>query len=147
MGPNAFTRNWGATRELEEGQYLPIHAIHAGKTFEIARWSRFSEEHDSDKLAVYLPVPTAEFGESLPEMLDHTVKTGIGKLVTFREAPRYLLDPGGRWRAYQAARFGVPCSATIRMVASDNQDGYLRRRLEVCLGGLAAAGKGGSARF
>ena len=39
------------------------------------------------------------------------------------------------------------CSATIRMVASDNQDGYLRRRLEVCLGGLAAAGKGGSARF
>jgi hypothetical protein len=39
------------------------------------------------------------------------------------------------------------CSATIRMVASDNQDGYLRRRLEVCLGRLAAAGKGASARF
>jgi len=49
--------------------------------------------------------------------------------------------------ALAVTRDGMPCSATIRMVASDNQDGYLRRRLEVCLGGLAAAGKGGSARF
>jgi hypothetical protein len=106
-----FARVWKETREkarlLADDRYLSIVEDLGGEEYEIARWARFVKEYDEHKVALYLPVPTAEFGESLAEMLDHTAKTGIGKIVTYRENPRYVLDPGGRWRSYQAARFGV----------------------------------------
>ena len=111
MRATAFARNWQATRQvakdLAADSYISIVSTYGGEDYEIARWSRYSNDHDAGKLALYLPMPTAIFGEALADMLDHTAKTGIGKLVTFRDAPRYVLDPGGRWRSYQAARLGV----------------------------------------
>ncbi|KQQ13231.1 hypothetical protein ASF53_13690 [Methylobacterium sp. Leaf123] len=111
MSPSTFTKDWKSTRALardtDRTEYVSILAEHEGEEFEIAKWSRFSPKHDGHKVELYLPVTTTRFGESLGYMLDHTVKTGIGKIVTFRDAPRYVLDPGRQWRSYQAAIFGV----------------------------------------
>jgi hypothetical protein len=49
-------------------------------------------------------------------MLSHTISTGIGKVVTFRDAPRYVLAPGRDWRAFVAARFGISRSRYLDYV-------------------------------
>ena len=106
-----FSKSWKATRDVAHNltsvRYEPIIASYDDTKYEIAKWSRFSRELDGRKLDRYLPVTTSDFGEMLADMLDHTAKTGIGKLVMFRNTPRYVLDPGRRWRRYQAARNGV----------------------------------------
>lgn len=111
MRSSTFTKDWKRTRTLardtDRTEYVPIFALHDGDEFEIAKWSRFSPEHDAHKVELYLSVTTTQFGEAIGEMLDHTAKTGIGKIVRFRDTPRYVLDPGRHWRSYQAARFGV----------------------------------------
>lgn len=111
MPPSTFTKDWKRTRDLardtDRTEYVSILAEHEGEEFEIAKWSRFSSKHDGHKVELYLSVTTTRFGEALGDMLDHTAKTGIGKIVTFRDAPRYVLDPGRCWRSYQATLFGV----------------------------------------
>ncbi len=106
-----FSKDWKRTREIaresEKGEYEPILANHDGEEYEVAKWSRYSSKYDLRNIDNYLKISTTQFGESLGEMLDHTMKTGIGKIVTFREEPRYVLDPGRRWRSHQAARFGI----------------------------------------
>ncbi|WP_143217042.1 hypothetical protein [Acetobacter indonesiensis] len=116
----AFTRDWKLARQkamnLADDEYLSIYAQHSGVKYEVARWSHFTDDFDRVKIDFYLPVPTRVFGERLAEQLEHTSKTGIGKIVLFRDTPRYVLDPGGRWLSYQAACFGVPRSRYLEAI-------------------------------
>jgi hypothetical protein len=147
----AFAKDWRLTRQkvmnLADDEYLSIHAEHDGISYEVARWSRFTEEFDGEKKDLYLQVPTGLFGERLAEQLDHTAKTGIGKIVLFRDTPRYVLDPGGRWRSYQAACFGVARSRyleairgtrTVQRILDKQQNQFRKESLPLKLRAQAA---------
>lgn len=96
-----------AVRDLPADQYLPISDTIDGERFAVAGWSRYSADYDAAKLDSYLRVSTKLFGECTAFMLSHTINTGIGKIITYRDQPRYVLDPGRKWRSYLAARFGI----------------------------------------
>ncbi len=106
-----FTRDAAAAKEaaneLGDGEYLVINDTLNGERFAVAGWSRYVAAHDEDKLDRYISVSTKLFGECTSFVVNHTVHTGIGKIITFRDQPRYVLDPGTRWRSYLAARFGI----------------------------------------
>lgn len=139
MKAATFARDWKLTRQkvtdLADDEYLSVCAEHDGVEYEVARWSRFTDKFDRAKKDLYLLVPTGVFGERLAEQLDHTAKTGIGKIVLFRDTPRYVLDPGGRWRSYQAACFGIPRSRYLEAIRGtrtvqrilDKQENQLRK--------------------
>ena len=106
-----FTRDAAAARavanDLGDGKYLAINDTLNGERFAVAGWSRYSPAFDEDKLDRYVHVSTKVFGECTSFVVNHTVHTGIGKIITFRDQPRYVLDPGTRWRSYLAARFDI----------------------------------------
>lgn len=141
MKAATFAKDWKLTREearaLADDEYLSVLMEHEGSKYEVARWSRFVERYDREKVELYLPVPTGTFGERLADQLDHTARTGIGKIVLYRDVPRYVLDPGGRWRSHQAACFGVTPSRYLEAVRGvrtvqrmlDRQQKALRKHL------------------
>ena len=106
-----FTRDAVAAKEaadeVGDDRYTPITETVNGERFSIAGWSRYSPTEDAHKLNQYLTVSAKLFGENTSFVANHTVCTGIGKIITFRDQPRYVLDPGARWRTYLAARFGI----------------------------------------
>ena len=106
-----FTRDASAAKaaitDLAADHYRPIVETWNAENFTVAGWSKYSSEFDEEKLDRYLSVSTKVFGECTAFIVNHTVNTGIGKIVTFRERPRYVIDPGKNWRSYLAARFGV----------------------------------------
>jgi hypothetical protein len=96
-----------AADKLPVDEYLPIIDTVDGERFAVAGWSRYSARYDADKHDLYLPISMKLFTESTSFVVNHTVHTGIGKIVTFRDQARYVLDPGKKWRSYLAARYGV----------------------------------------
>jgi len=106
-----FTKSWHETKKdalsTPRDRYTSIHDFVHSERFQVARWSRFHEELDRERAEQLLKVTAKDFGANLGWMLSHTISTGIGKIVTFRDAPRYVLAPGRDWRAFVAARFGI----------------------------------------
>jgi hypothetical protein len=106
-----FTKSWRVTKEnalaTPRDRYTSVHDFVESERFQIARWSRFHDELDRERAEQFLKVTAKDFGANLGWMLSHTISTGIGKIVTFRDAPRYVLAPGRDWRAFIAARFGI----------------------------------------
>jgi hypothetical protein len=106
-----FTRDAAAAKEaakaLGDDEYIAITDTVDGERFAVAGWSRYVSRHDEDKIDRYISVSTKLFGECTSFIVNHTVHTGIGKIITFRDQPRYVLDPGMKWRSYLAARFGI----------------------------------------
>lgn len=111
MKARDFTRDWAATRGIAENlasdRFRVIRERVGTVRYTIARWSAYDDDLDRENAEHYLRIPMRAFGEALGAMLGHTVWTGIGKLVTFRDRPRFLLEPYREWRSYVAARFGT----------------------------------------
>jgi hypothetical protein len=115
-----FTRSWPDTKEdartTPRDRYTKVYDYVDNERFQIARWSRFHSEFDREHAEQFLKVPAKDFGANLGWMLSHTISTGIGKIVSFRDAPRYVLAPGRDCRAFVAARFGMSRSRYIDFV-------------------------------
>ena len=115
-----FTTSWRETREdahaTPRDRYTQIYDYVDNERFQIARWSRFHPEFDREHADQFLKITAKDFGANLGWMLSHTVSTGIGKIVTFRDAPRYVLAPGRDWRAFVAARFGISRARYLDLV-------------------------------
>jgi hypothetical protein len=124
-----FTRDAAAAKEaakkLSDSEYLAINDTLNGERFAIAGWSRYVPAHDEEKLDRYISISTKLFGECTSFIVSHTVHTGIGKIITFRDQPRYVLDPGTKWRSYLAARFGI----SRKQYSSASQSSRLVERL------------------
>jgi hypothetical protein len=120
MHVTRFTTDFAAAKEkvkaIPADHYINITDSIGDKKYNVARWSQFSKKYDSENIDEYLKIPMKTFTTKLPLILNHTIFTGIGKIVTFRDDPRYVLEPGGNWRSYLADVFGVTRKAYSRAV-------------------------------
>jgi hypothetical protein len=89
----------------------------------------------SDEAVVGIACRVASFCQSgfVASLLELQIQDPVPVLLLFTVHPLCLERCFDRQRLHnpqKLARNGSICSATIRMVAGDNQDGYLRHRLK-----------------
>lgn len=112
MRAGAFVRRWKsaveAIKRQPAGKYEPIEIHIDGESFEIGKFSRFEPDFgDEEKLDKYLVTSTKDFSRRTSFFAEHVFSTGIGLIITFRGIPKYIIDPGVRWRSSLATQFGI----------------------------------------
>lgn len=105
-------------KALPPDRYEPVERAVDGETFEEAKVSLFLNKIDKAKVSTYYTAPI-RFGEHNWGLMQ-TLPTvaGIGVILTYRGEPRYVVDPGARWRSSLAARLRIPRKDLERLIAA-----------------------------
>jgi hypothetical protein len=124
---NEWLRGWRAIAdESTSDEYFPITDHVNNRAFEVLRISRYDPDSDADKQ--YVETKIREFNDNKARFSRLTMYLNIGRVITNKNRPVFVLEPGADAIEYVAAYEGVTPKQLVRAMCAGRLGRAVRSR-------------------